>query len=124
MKSRHEGSGYAGQPLERLPQTQIRLNPVWNIGKFTAFGAAQYYSHRYQDRATTRLLPAYTTVDLGLTYNASEALNFTLQANNLLDTWGFTSGNFREPFQQSNARYGFASVIPGRTLKLSADYHF
>lgn len=124
MKSRHEGSGYSGQPLERLPETQIRLTPVWNIGKYTAFGAVQYYSHRYQDRAATRLLPSYTAVDAGFTYNFNEALNVTLQANNLFDTWGFTSGNFREPFQQSNAPYGFASVIPGRTMKLSVDYHF
>ncbi|MCA8890035.1 MAG: TonB-dependent receptor [Parvularculaceae bacterium] len=123
MDAKRSGSGFDG-PVDRLPETQLRFAPSWEIGKVTVFGSAQYYSKRYQDRATTRLLPAYTLFDLGVSYEPIDGLLVTLQANNLLDKMAFTSGNFREGFTQGPNPYGYASVIPGRTGRLTVGYSF
>jgi len=61
-------------------------------------------------------LHAYTTVDVGLYYRASDKLDFTLKATNLLD----------ERFIESAGFTGDIQLVPGtpRYLTLTGRYHF
>jgi iron complex outermembrane receptor protein len=61
-------------------------------------------------------LRAYTTVDVGLYYRASEKLDFTLKATNLLD----------ERYIESAGFTGDINLVPGtpRYLTLTGRYHF
>jgi hypothetical protein len=111
-------------PLDRLPAVQLKATPTLHFGKLQIFGGAQYYSHRYQDAASTRLLPAYTSFDAGAIYDLSDAFRIMLQGTNVTNTLGFTSGNFREPQVMENTTYGYASVIQPRVVTLSLQAKF
>ncbi len=112
-------------PINRVPETQIRLAPIWYLGNLELFAGIQYYSDRNHDDTTAASavsLPSYTQIDLGASYEVSEQLSIMLQAKNLSDELGFTSANFRVIVPDSAVRYN--STIPGRNWTLSANYSF
>ena len=112
-------------PINRVPETQIRLAPTWYLGNFELFANIQHYGKRNDaggSEASLVTLPAYTQVDLGLGWQLSEGFNLRLQARNLTNTFGFTSANFRGPVPTRAVRYN--STIPGRNITLSANYRF
>lgn len=112
-------------PINRVPETQIRLAPTLYLGNLELFAGIQYYGDRNHDDATAASavnLPSYTQIDLGASYDLSEQFSVMLQAKNLSDELGFTSANFRGIDPNSSVRYN--SAIPGRNLTLSASYNF
>ena len=112
-------------PINRVPETQIRLAPTWYLGNFELFANIQHYGKRNDaggNEASLVTLPAYTQIDLGLGWQLSEGFNLRLQARNLTNTFGFTSANFRGPVPNRAVRYN--STIPGRNVTLSANYRF
>ena len=118
-------SASATFPINRVPETQIRLAPTWYLGDFEFFANIQHYGKRNDagSRADSLVtLPAYTQIDLGLGWQASDDFSLRLQARNLTDTFGFTSANFRGPVPTRAVRYN--STIPGRNITLSANYRF
>ena len=112
-------------PINRVPETQIRLAPTWYAGDLEVFSSIQYFGERNHDDSTAAsavTLPSYTQVDLGVRYGFSDQLAVSLQAKNLTDEFGFTSANFRGIVPGSAVRYN--STIPGRNFTLSASYSF
>ena len=112
-------------PINRVPETQLRIAPTWYAGDFEFFANIQHYGKRNDaDRSAASLitLPAYTQIDMGVGWQLSEAFSLRFQAKNLTNTFGFTSGNFRGKAPAAAVRYN--STIPGRSFILSFNYRF
>lgn len=118
-------SATATFPINRVPETQIRLAPTWYLGDFEVFANIQHYGKRNDAGSSADslvTLPAYTQIDAGLGWQVSDDFSLRLQARNLGNTFGFTSANFRGPVPTRAVRYN--STIPGRNITLSANYRF
>lgn len=96
-----------------------RLANVWLSWKFlptwTASTGLRYVGKRYADRANTLEMPAYTTVDLALQWQARKDLRFALRGFNVFDRQ-YAETAYYNPTQWLQG--------PGRRVQLTADYRF
>ena len=117
--------GQTGSRLTNSPDDALSFWSRYNVeeGALEGFGVGlgiAYVGDRtsflpdatHLKQSDLMILPAYTTVDLGLYYQASESLDFTLKATNLLDERYIESAGFTADI----------NLVPGvpRTLTLAA----
>lgn len=96
-----------------------RLANVWLSWRFlpqwTASAGLRYVGKRYADRANALELPAYTTADLALQWQASKDLRFALRGFNIFDRQ-YTETVYYNATQWLQG--------PGRRVELTANYRF
>ncbi|WP_183379376.1 MULTISPECIES: TonB-dependent receptor [unclassified Herbaspirillum] len=97
---------------ERLANAWLSWDfmPTW-----TASSGLQYVGRRFADNANTLMLPAYTTIDLALKWQARPDTTVTLRANNVFDKHYFTTAYYND----TQWLYG-----PGREVMLSVNHRF
>jgi hypothetical protein len=85
--------------IPRAPQTTLTLQPTYvfdgGAGTARVYANINSVSKRYQDFVNTGVLPAYTTLDLGLHLPLSKIWVLDLQGSNLTGSTGLTEGNAR-----------------------------
>ncbi|KAF1042740.1 MAG: Ferripyoverdine receptor [Herbaspirillum frisingense] len=106
----------SGNVPTNVPERLANVWLSWDfIPAWTASGGLQYVGRRYADNANTLKLPAYTTTDLALRWQATTATTVTLRANNVLDKHYFTTAYYTA----TQWLYG-----PGREVQLSVNHRF
>ena len=112
-----------GKSIWRQPDLQLRLAPSYNFQlsekiDASVYGAIRYVGSRWNDRANTYQLDAFTKIDLGVNLTTLSGLTFNLSGDNLGDSEGLTEGDPRDPIAK-NGR-----PIFGRSLKFAITIDF
>jgi outer membrane receptor protein involved in Fe transport len=85
--------------IPRVPTYYISLEPayIFQFGNWrgSAFADVAAIGKRYQDVSNLSVLPAYTTLDLGVTANPTDRVELRLLVSNVTDSAGLTEGNAR-----------------------------
>ncbi len=85
--------------LPRVPAYTISLEPAYLFAlqswRGRMFADLYTVSRRFQDDSDLSVLPAYTTLDLGLTANPTAHLELRLLVSNVTNSAGLTEGNSR-----------------------------
>lgn len=85
--------------IPRVPVYLISLEPAYlfSYGRWRGRAFADIYSvgKRFQDYSNLSVLPAYTTLDLGLTANPTDHVELRLLVSNVTNAAGLTEGNAR-----------------------------
>jgi iron complex outermembrane recepter protein len=85
--------------IPRVPKYSVSIEPAYlfAFGKWSGRAYADIFTigQRYQDFSNFSILPAYTTLDLGLTLDPSEHGEFRVLVTNVTDSAGLTEGNAR-----------------------------
>jgi iron complex outermembrane recepter protein len=120
---------YSGNQVERVPRTVLRLTPSYRfstpVGTMRVFGTYSAVGKRFASEANTLALPAYQTLDAGLTLFAANGLEFRLTGTNLTNEVGLTEGNFRVPNATAGSDGVFiARPLFGRAFELSVGMTF
>ena len=93
------GPGITGSQILRQPAFQLRVTPSYQIPLGTqqvrVFGAVTYIGKRFADLQNQQVLPAYTTLDLGVDAKLSDQIELRLSGTNVTNTLGITEGNPR-----------------------------
>lgn len=117
----------SGNQIQRQPKYQYRFLPSYSFdlgaSKLTLFGSIAYIGNRFSDIENQQLLPNYTKVDAGITFDLNDRLEFQVTADNLTDTIGLTEGNPRLLGSQGSGTI-LARPILGRSFRFSAAYKF
>jgi len=94
-------SGLAGKTIPRVPSYMVTLQPGVTFDAIDiparAYATVNSLGRRYQDFVNTSILPAYTTLDIGLTLRFNKNLRMDVFATNLTNSRGLTEGNARAP---------------------------
>lgn len=89
----------AGGTIPRVPTYSFSLEPAYIFAfgdwKGRAFADIFTISQRYQDFSNFSILPAYTTLDLGVTINPTAHSELRALVTNVTDSAGLTEGNAR-----------------------------
>jgi iron complex outermembrane receptor protein len=103
--------------IPRVPTYLVSLEPayIFSFGKWRGRAFADIYSvgQRFQDDSNLSVLPAYTTLDLGLTANPTDRVELRLLVSNVTDSAGLTEGNARASYVNSGA---VADATVGRPI--------
>jgi outer membrane receptor protein involved in Fe transport len=123
-------AGLSGRDIPRTPRYNASLSPAYRFN--TDSGSGRVYAtvytvgKRYQDFVNTSVLPAYTTLDLGLSGRLSQALSFDLAVTNVTNSAGLTEGNARAPvgnsFVASDATVGRPIFGRGFVASMTAQW--
>jgi outer membrane receptor protein involved in Fe transport len=115
---------YNGNQITRTPELQLRISPRYHLDYATLFLTYAYVGQRYSDIANNFELPAYSVLDLGMTYQASKNLTLTLQGKNVTNSIGLTEGNPRNAIAHSDTTNFYARAIFGRSVVASIEMSF
>jgi outer membrane receptor for monomeric catechols len=115
---------YNGNQITRTPQLQFNISSRYTLGKSTVFLTYAYVGKRYSDIANNFALPAYSVFDLGLNYQISDDIHFTVQGKNITNTIGLTEGNPRNALAHSGNTNFYARAIFGRSVLASIEVEF
>ncbi|MFT5706671.1 MAG: iron complex outermembrane receptor protein [Oceanospirillaceae bacterium] len=115
-----------GNTVQRTPETNFRITPTYYVGDdIDLFLTYHVLGERFADIGNTVPLPAYETLDMGVTYRMTEQLTVQLKGSNLTDTLGLTEGNPRAGFREGTGENSYlARPILGRAFTLTATYDF
>jgi outer membrane receptor protein involved in Fe transport len=119
-----------GAVITRTPKQTFTITPTYlfsgNGYTGQLFTTVYYESQRFQDFTNTSVLPAFASLDAGVSVHLKSGLTLELLGTNLSNSNGLTEGNARAPVGNaitvSNATTG--RPIFGRTLTASALYKF
>lgn len=127
-----QGTGFAanfdGNQPERTPEINVRGTATYflpnNWGQVYVSGA--YLGKRFSDLANSIKLPAYGTLDAGVSIYLTEQLTLSANAANLTNSIGLTEGNPRSGFTENPgvSDFFFARPILGRNVIFSLTYDF
>lgn len=111
----------SGKQLDRLPLTQLHLTTdyTFNEGRGTVELGLNHYGVRYGDFANTFRFPAYTSVDVGISYKMTPDILASVQVTNLTNDDAATEGNSRSSsaIQLGTSPYGYVrSILPRAAL--------
>ena len=116
--------------ITRTPKYVVSLEPayIFNIQGWSGrlFLDGYTVGKRYQDVSNLSVLPAYTTLDVGMTVVPIERLELRLLASNVTNSEGLTEGNARAS-ALGIGTVGDATVgrpLFGRTITASALYRW
>lgn len=116
-----------GNQIRRIPKIMARLVPAYNFlgGRGQVYMSVAYVDDRFSNDENTIVLPAYTKVDAGFTYDVNDSLSFQVVGDNLTDEVGLTEGNPRTDIGAGGigAIY-MARPLFGRSFQVSMDYRF
>ncbi len=115
---------YNGNQITRTPELQLRISPRYHLDKVALFLTYAYVGQRYSDIANNFELPAYTVLDIGLSYQISKQINLSLQGKNVTNSIGLTEGNPRNAIAHSDSTNFYARAIFGRSILVSAEVSF
>ena len=115
---------YNGNQITRTPELQLRITPRYSIGKTMVSLTYAYIGQRYADIANNFALPAYSVINVGLTYALSTRITLALAGKNITNTIGLTEGNPRNALAHSNSTNYYARAIFGRSVLASIDVSF
>lgn len=91
----------SGKEITRTPKYTATLEPAYLFRlqerEGRIFTTLYTVGKRYQDYANTSILPAYSTLDLGMTLQISKAVSVQALGSNLTNSTGLTEGNARGP---------------------------
>ncbi len=89
----------ADKVISRTPRYVVSLEPAYlfRVLGWTGRAFADVYSvgKRYQDFSNLSVLPAYTTLDLGVTLLPTSQLELRILGSNITNSTGLTEGNSR-----------------------------
>jgi outer membrane receptor protein involved in Fe transport len=91
----------SGKEITRTPKYTATLEPAYlfdlqeHDGRL--FTTVYTVGRRYQDFANTSILPAYTTLDAGMSLQMAKSVSVQVVASNLTNSTGLTEGNARGP---------------------------
>lgn len=84
--SKQKGGTNAGAPLSLIPEHKANLRGEWAFSnQASVWTALNYYGKEYGTTIDGEPAPAYTTVDLGGSYDVSKNLTLNASLNNLTD---------------------------------------
>jgi len=115
---------YNGNQITRTPELQLRISPRYHLDDMTLFLTYAYVGQRYSDIANNFELPAYSVLDLGVTYQLSKNITLTLQGKNVTNSIGLTEGNPRNAIAHSDSTNFYARAIFGRSILVSTEVKF
>lgn len=113
----------------RVPEWIARVTPTvfFDLGDvpFSAYGTVSYSGRRYVDALNSTRLPAYTTIDLGMTATLGPVKLLGV-VTNLTNEVGVTEGNPRVDALtgQGTDEVIFGRPIFGRTFRVVGTYNF
>ncbi|MGC1302861.1 MAG: TonB-dependent receptor [Caulobacteraceae bacterium] len=85
--------------IPRVPTYSVSIEPayIFEFGHWRGRAFADIYTvgQRFQDDSNLSVLPAYTTLDLGVTAKPSEHIELRLFVSNVTNSAGLTEGNAR-----------------------------
>ena len=121
----------SGNRPRRMPEVMIAFRPKFSFetanGDGSVFLNIFHTDDRFEDVGNQVVLPSYTTVGLGATYNMENGVEWTLIGSNLTDEIALTEGN---PRALGSLNFGaqatsdFARPLFGRNFRLSVAYRF
>lgn len=121
LRARYDDFREAGGSRNGKVPTDVpeRLANVWLGWQFmpgwTASGGLRHVGKRYADNANTLVLPAYTTADLALKWQATADTTVSLRGFNVFDKLYFTTAYY------TNTQW---FVGPGRRAELTVHHRF
>jgi len=111
-----------GNEAIRQPKYQIRVTPSYefefNNIPTVIYGTFSAVGERYSEPKNNITLEGYEKIDIGVTMNLTNEVEFRLAVANLTDSEGITEGDPRSP-TSGNGRY----ILP-RTFDISVSYTF
>jgi outer membrane receptor protein involved in Fe transport len=122
------GSSLDNKAIPRVPNYTLTIQPAYlfDFGQVTGRAFASFYAigKRYQDFINTSVLPAYETVDVGVTAYLGQSWRFQMLGSNLANSAGLTEGNARAPVSNviTTADATTGRPIFGRTFTATASY--
>lgn len=118
-------SQWEGKQVRRTPKLQLRLTPVVDFSWGDIFLTLHHLGDRYSDGENRFELPAYTTLDAGVNYYISDAIQLGFKGTNLTEEIGLTEGNPRSiSGSQAGFDYYYARPILGRTFTANMTMKF
>ncbi len=114
-----------GKEVTHAPAYTVTVQPAYlfDIGGYSgrAYALVTTEGSRYQDYTNTSILPAYTTLDLGVLLSARNGWSLDLHALNITNSQGLTEGNARAPLSNviSTADATTGRPIFGRSFQLT-----
>lgn len=122
--------GIAGNQLSRIPKLVGSLQPKFTFPvagvRAEVYSTIYHVGERFVDTANNTRLPAYTTIDAGITIHFSERLSLQLVGANLNNSDGLTEGNPRVDSLagQGTAQAIYARPVFGRNFRSVLTYRF
>ncbi|QXG37124.1 TonB-dependent receptor domain-containing protein [Pseudomonas viridiflava] len=84
--SEQKSGANAGAPLALTPERKANLRAEWNVNDRTQlWTATNYYGKEYGNTVNDELSPAYTTADLGGSYELTKNVSFNAALYNITD---------------------------------------
>jgi outer membrane receptor protein involved in Fe transport len=123
-------AGVDGNQIRRIAEVLGSITPILNLSLFdrpTQIYATVYHQgRRFVDNANRTELPAFTTLDAGMIYDAGDKLRVQVVGSNLTNEVGLTEGNPRVDtlVGQGTSTAIYARPIFGRTFRVSMTYRW
>ena len=120
-------AGFEGNRPERTPATLFTVTPVLTLPNDAGevFGRVKYVGKIFADNGNGVVLPDYTVIGFGATFNLTERLQLALNADNVFDAIGLTEGNPRQGQTQAiTDGFFYARGIVGPTYGGSLTFRF
>jgi len=122
------GIDNTGHQVARQPAWRVSVAPAYEaelgIGSFKASATYNYVDRRFSDPENVQPLPAYHTIDAGLSLTMKNRVTLRLTGDNITDEFGLTEGNPQTVGSGANGGYFLARPIFGRHWTFSAAYSF
>ncbi len=118
---------FNGNRPERTPAKLFTITPTFKLphGLGEIYGRYKYVGRIFADSGNGVALPAYGVTSVGVSINATENLQVSLNADNIFDVVGLTEGNPRQgQTQNANSGFFYARGIVGPTYGGSVTFRF
>lgn len=115
IRYRSGNSVFDGKQMKFVAKHSASLWTTYKVlPKLTVGGGATYMGMRYANDANTYKLPSYVRYDAMVRYDATRQLSVQLNLNNIAN----------KPLYDASHVGLFATVAPGRSVMLTANYRF
>ncbi len=111
-------AGFTGNRPERTPAKLFTITPTFKLphGLGEVYGRYKYIGRIFADAGNGVALPSYGVTSAGITFNLTERLQATFNADNIFNVIGLTEGNPRQGQTQAvTDGYFYARGIVGTT---------
>lgn len=119
---------FSGNQVVRQPKFRGRLTPSYYWlqpwGDIKAFATVTRVGDRYSDPANGQVLPAYTTLDIGVSARIGEHWEVAFNGRNVTDEIALTEGNARIIGNATSDGVFMGRPIEGASYQVSAAYRW
>jgi iron complex outermembrane recepter protein len=119
--------GFEGNRPERTPARLFTITPTFRLpdGLGQVYGRYKYIGKIYADAGNGVALPSYGVTSVGASFNLSDRLQLSVNADNIFDVVGLTEGNPRQGQTQAiTDGYFYARGIVGATYGGTITFKF